>query len=467
MTPRNLRIGLLALHWGAFNPVMPPQYRQEKEHLAQQAAAVLSQHGEVIYPGLITDEESGLAAGRVFESRADVVVVFPCMAAPPSFAWAALAGLGNTPLVIWNAHLLNAIPEGFDATDLVRHSSNVGSVMLTNVLVREGRAFRLVTGPWNDEHVKAEVLRVVRAGAAASQLRRTRLGVLGEVIPGYLNLVIDRKALKRDLGVEIVEISQEELTGSFQTVSVEDQRAALEEMRLWSVKDVAETDQTKSARLAVALDRLVEKYHLDGGTVNCRSPYFLSNPEIGIVACYAVSRLMQRGKPFTCTGDVPTAIAAVILKLLGAQAQWCECNVIDYQDDYMLLTDTGEGDPWIAQDFRCIEVIPNTRFNKSGCGACLRFQFRTGPATLLGFSPGLKEVSPWSLIIARGEIIGKHFPNLGVPNMGFRFGGATATKAFTSWCVNGATHHGVVTSGDYVKSLSDVADFLGINKCTI
>lgn len=458
------RIGLLALHWGMFDPVMPAGYRREKEALAQHAAEVLAHYGEVVYPGLVTDEASGAAAGLALQSRADMIVVFPCMAAPPAFPWAALAGLHDIPVLIWNCHLLKEIPEDFNAADLVRHSSNVGSIMLTNVLLRHGRRFRLVTGSWDNEGVHKEIGRAIYAGAAAARLRRARLGVFGDTLQGYLNLAMDRETLKRDLGIEIVDIFLEELTQSYRAVPDARVQEVLGEMRAWNIRSVNESEQRNSARLAVCLNDLVQKYHLAGGTVNCRSQYFLTNPHIGIVACYAVSRLLQYGVPFTCTGDIPTAIAALILKLLGGQAQWCECNVIDFQGEYMLLTDTGEGDPGIASDPKCIEVISNERFRKGGCGACVRFQFRAGPATLLGFSQLETDPSGWSLVVAAGEIINKYFPYLGVPNAGFRFSKSKVAEAFNSWCLAGATHHAVVTTGDYMQALCDIADFLGISK---
>src|SRR5690348_8910409 len=133
-----------------FDPVMPPEYRTQKEALAKRAAEFLAKYGEVIYPGLVVDEASGAVAGRALESLADVVVVFPCMAAPPSYSWAALSHLRGIPVVIWNAHEMEEIPKDFNAVDLVRHSSNVGSIMLTNVLLRHDRKFRLVTGRWGD-----------------------------------------------------------------------------------------------------------------------------------------------------------------------------------------------------------------------------------------------------------------------------------------------------------------------------
>src|SRR5476651_916961 len=134
--PRNTtsaRIGLLALHFGAFDATMPGNYRLEKETFANGISQILSSADfDVVYPGLVTDESTGAANGEVFKS-VDVVVVVFTMAAPASFGWAALRGVPGVPVVIWNLGTLREIGEGFDAKDLVRNSSSVGTVMLANI----------------------------------------------------------------------------------------------------------------------------------------------------------------------------------------------------------------------------------------------------------------------------------------------------------------------------------------------
>jgi L-arabinose isomerase len=447
-----------------FDAILPAQTAQEMESIANQVAETLAQCGEVVYGGLVTNEAGGAAAGRAFRSNVDAVVVFPCMAAPPSFAWAALADLPRTPLVLWNAHLLSTIPESFATADNVRNSSNVGSLMLTNVLLREGRVFRILTGRWDDRDVTERVLRMVRAAAVAGRLHRSRLGVLGDVIPGYLDVVVDRQALKRDLGVEIVDISEQELTQVFRSVTAEQEEKALMEMRNTAqVCDLTGAVESKCARLTAAMEALVREYRLDGGAINCHTPYFRENPLIGIVACYTVSRLLQEGIPFTCTGDVLTALAALIVEFLGAPPQWCECVMIDYDRDFMLLSNTGEGNPRMAAQPGSVRIIANRQFERGGeAGACLAFPLRPGPATLLGFSPKKSALGGWSLLVAEGDILDEHFPKIGSPNSAFRFKGGSTADAFNRWCLGGATHHGIVTHGKYVDVFRDVADFLGI-----
>jgi L-arabinose isomerase len=287
--------------------------------------------------------------------------------------------------------------------------------------------------------------------------------VLGDVIPGYLDVVVDRQALTRDIGIEIVDISAQELTRVFHSIPSEQEEKFLRAMRSVPVCDLTDAVQSKCARLTAAMQALVSEYRLDGGAINCHTAYFRENPPIGIVACYSVSRLLQEGIPFTCTGDILTAVAALIVQFLGAPPQWCECVMIDYERDFMLLSNTGEGDPLMAAQPGRVRIIANRQFERGGeAGACLAFPLRPGPATLLGFSPKKSALGGWSLVIAQGEILNEHFPKIGSPNSAFRFEGGNTADAFNRWCLGGATHHGIVTHGKYVEAFRDVADFLGI-----
>ena len=454
------RVGLLALYWSAFDATMPPNYRLQKEKLVKDVFQSLqAQNLDVVYPGLVTDETSGASVSEVFQS-VDVVVVVPTMACPAAFGWAALSRVLMLPVVIWNMGALGEIDEEFNAEDLVRHSSNVGTVMLANVLRRHGTRFRVCTvrSKNPDSYLKAG--RVVKTAAVASKLKKARLGMIGPPIAGYLNVIVDQSAVDA-LGITLVEIPRAEHDLAYASVTDAEVERITGEIADRSCIEVADEELALSARLTATLVNLVRTNRLDGGTVNCRTDFFLNNPKIGIVACVAVSYLLSRGVPFTCTGDLPAAIAELMLKLLGLPAQWCECNVIDLAGDYVLLSTTGEGDPVLAADHGPVRLVKNRRFDKKGCGTCFQYGFASGDATLIGLSPQPTVEGGWMLTIAEGRLIDRYFPKIGVPNGAFAFCRDTAAS-LDAWHESGPTHHSIVTLGHQAELLSNLAYFLGI-----
>ena len=105
------------------------------------------------------------------------------MAAPPSYAARALAGL-DAPLVVWNGPTIDRLPDGLTQAQATVNSSQVAAVMLANALVRERQPFadghRLAVR--RRRHV-ALLMRTVRAAAAASVLRGASVLRVGAGFP--------------------------------------------------------------------------------------------------------------------------------------------------------------------------------------------------------------------------------------------------------------------------------------------
>ena len=98
---------------------------------------------------LVSDADGDRANVLLRESRPDVVVFAPSMAAPPSYAARALAGL-DVPLVVWNGPTIDRLPDGLTQSQATINSSQVAAVMLANALVRRQVPFATVTASPSD-----------------------------------------------------------------------------------------------------------------------------------------------------------------------------------------------------------------------------------------------------------------------------------------------------------------------------
>lgn len=461
---RTPQVGLVALYFDLFDQTMPPSYREEKEQLARQVASIVGKFAEVRYPGLIANAGQAKRAGaELADKDLDAILVYPTMAAPPGFAWDAVAAL-NAPILVWNGHTVTRVRDEFDMQDATRHSHNVGTVMVTNVLRRFNRKFHLFTGPVSADSSVTYLHDYLTACAAANRLRRARIGRIGMEIPGYVDVAIDPGELRRSLGAEVIDISLDEWQRTFDDVTPEAVRSLAAGLRGEYSVELSSEPFERSCRIALAMQDLVVRHVLSAGTVNCHSEFFRRNPDVGIVACLGVSWLTGEGVPFSCTGDVPTSIAMLLLKSLGLEAQYAECDMTDYERDFILFTNCGEGDPRICASGAKKRLLPNVHYSGlCGEGACLYFEAATGPATMCGFSPDASVLSGFSLAIAEGELCGTRHPRLGVPNNVFRFRNSNAVEGFNRWCQAGATHHCAVSLGDQSRKLRLCGELLGID----
>lgn len=470
MARQTARVAVLCGYMPYFDEIMPAGYRETKHRWGERVAGLFEDGAEVLYTGLITDHEAGFRAARQLQAFGpDVILLAPAMAAPAGYTWTAIRDFAGVPVVIWNAHELESVPPSYDMPDLCRHSANVGTLMISNVLLRHGRKPVVITGLFRDEAVRSQVRAAVQVGALVGRLRRSRFGVLGGPMDGYLNVTVDPGDLKAKTGITLVDLSAAELTDAYRAASdsaVADLAGLLRSRHQVEVAD--EREYLASVRLAAALWELIQRHDLVGGTFNCRYEYSVLNPEIGLIGCLANTHLTTSGYPFTCTGDVITAIAMYLGKALGGSALYCECDAIDYAKDLMLCANTGEGDfCQAAESASCRIFATGAASGRHSAGCSVAYKARAGPGTLVGFSPRADARGGYAIIAAPGEILGSPDLAIQVPTLWFRFRNGPAAEAFNRWCMAGATHHGAVCAGDLAPDLAMVGDLLGIETSII
>jgi L-arabinose isomerase len=213
----------------------------------------------------------------------------------------------------------------------------------------------------------------------------------------------------------------------------------------------------RSLRAALALDDLIERHRLDAGAMNCHVPEIRFGEEIGITPCFGLGRATSRGVPWTCVGDVLTAVAMLAGKLLGGAAQYHELEAIDYETGELVIASSGEFDLGFG-DGRTPRLIRNGWFaSDPRCGACACFSGPAGPATLIGFT---QVGDGYRLIAAEGELTGRAFPATGTANGGFRF--ARGLDGWTAWCRAGANHHSSATPGAFGDAVEALGRMAGI-----
>ena len=412
---------------------------------------------------LTSDVEGDRANAILQEARPDVVVYAPSMAAPPSYAARALAGL-EAPLVVWNGPTVDRLPDGLTQAQATVNSSQVAAVMLANALVRERRPFATVTASPTDPAGIALLTRTVRAAAVASSLRGATVLRVGTWFPGYLDVESAPSELER-LGVTEHAATEPELNDAFAAVGADRVGSGLADLagRGWA-RHEGPADE-RSMRLALALDDLVAAANAVAVTVNCHSDVLRWNPAIGITACLGASLLTAGGVPVSCTGDLPTALALVLARALSGRALYCEFYTPERETGLMLLAAGGEGDPAWADPGHPVRVEPNEHYpGAHGAGASLSFRLAPGPATALSLSP---VEGTWRLAWATGEIVETRYDTMGGPNGMFRFDSGSAFEAGARWIASGATHHNALAAGRLDVEIPILARALGIEEVRV
>jgi L-arabinose isomerase len=445
-------VALVAPYWDFFEHSVPGDLRADVRRLAGAVAAEL---GDVVADELIDSRESGAAAAaRIAAAEPDALVVVQSIAAPPAFALAALDRLPDLPLVVFAVQRARRPSAAYGHADVAADGATVGGPQLTNVLARRGRRYALVAGTLDD--AGARLRAEVRAAAAAGRLRRARIARVGRPIDGYDCVDCDPDALRAATGIELVPVEPAEVRAAY----LEADAAAVEaEVRAaWDVEAPAPTVR-RSARCAAALAALDGRLGVAAGAMNCHVPEIRLGDEPGIAPCFALGRETTRGVPWTCAGDVVTAVAMLTVKLLGGAALYHEIQALDHGSGEALLANSGEHD--LA--FGAPGERPRLRENPWWPGACATFCPAPGPATLVGFTPHADEPSGFRYVIAEGEFTARRLPSTGTVNAAFRFaGGEPVGIAWERWARAGVNHHSAATPGRFGDAVATVAAHLGV-----
>jgi L-arabinose isomerase len=437
--------------------------------LADRAQTALGSRFEIAVRGTAASVEDGQALGRQLrDADVEAVLVLQTLAVMPAYTLAALREVEATPVVVWTVHRQRRLAPDFDHAGITSEGATVGTPMLTNVLVRTGRPFELVVGLVDDDTTLDEVTAALLAGAAATRLRRSRIGRVGPVFQGYDCVDADDDRLRAATGVEPVRIEAAELRDLY--LSVEAARIGELERETRALYDVAPDAEgdvlARSLRAACALDDLVERHRLDAGAINCHVPEIRFGAEVGIAPCFALGRQTSIGVPWTCAGDVVTAVAMLTLKLLGAAAQYHELESLDYETGELVVASSGEHDLAFAGEQP--RLIRNLWYDGDPhCGACACFAAPAGAATLVGFTELDHPEPGYRFVVAPGEFTTTGWPGVGTPYAAFRFGSGPAVEAWTGWCRAGANHHSAATPGDFGTAVERVARFLGVDVAVV
>jgi L-arabinose isomerase len=431
------KVALVEPYWDFWEPSVPYDLRADRAAIGAAVRAALG-------------DRLAWADGP---DEADAVLVLQTMATPP--AWT-LPALGDRPVVVWAAHR-RALPSGFDHAAITTEGATVGAPMLTSLLVREGRPFELVLGRIDEPATVARVGDALVAAAAATRLRRARIGRVGRPLDGYACVDTDDALLRAATGIELVPIAPAEVLELYRAVADARVRDLERETRTLYDVEIEGDGLGRSLRAACAIDDLAERHDLDAGALNGHVPEIRFGREIGIAPSFALGRATTNGIPWTEVGDVLTAVAMLTTKLLGGAAQYHELEAVDYDTGELVLASSGEYDLALAPGVRP-RLIPNAWYaGDAHVGACACFTAPPSPATLLGFA---QVGDGYRFVAGEGELTGRAFPQTGTANGAFRF--ARGLDAWTEWCRAGANHHSSATPGLLGAQVDALARFLGV-----
>jgi L-fucose isomerase-like protein len=455
-----IRVGLLTPYFAFFEERFPADFRMTQEAYTVRLADSLRELGfEVVESGLVDGAESAATARRRFaDAGIDVVVVAATMAAPPTYGGDALEGI-EAPVIVWDERRTAGFATDVDEVEATRASSILGSIMLANVLGRGGRRYLTVSSEPDDP---SPIGAAIRGAAAASSLRGARLGLLGGIIPGYGDVLLDTDTAAA-LGVELVEVGPDSVEAA--VAASEGADAPLPAP--FEISDAGREHLSRSLRVHRFLEAIVADAGLDSVALNCHSDVLRFSDELGVVSCLASSLLWTSGVPVACTGDAATAVALMLGARIAGSAQYCEGYAVESGTGEMVVSSCGMADVSLCASGEAARVEPNELYpGNHGLGLATRYTFDAGPATIVGFGPATPTL-PARLVASAGRLTGRGFTHLNGPSGTVEFDRPGSGAASQAWIDAGPAHHLALMRGARLPELEAAAAYMAVQLIAI
>jgi L-fucose isomerase-like protein len=452
----NRRIGIVHPYWSFWESAVDIDFAEDRKKLGELGASTIATGSALAWSVTVGSDDDIPTLIANLDRDIDAIVIISTMAASPGAVLRFLAAFPSVPVVIWAAHLGRAADQSLSHTGITLRGGTVGSPMIGAALSREGRPFDIFAGEITEREAISDA---VRRAAAAGAVRRSRLGIVGTVLPGYEWARVSNERLKA-MGIEVVASTADQLAARVHAVSPDEIAEARTTLDGFDVDaDVSAGALDTALRYSVALQSLVDDERLTAGTLNCHVAQLRLDPSLGSAPCMALGRSTTKGVPWTCTGDVATSLAMLLVSSLGDPTLYHEIEVLDERTDEAIIANSGEHDGRFNESIDR-RIINNPWFSQEKATASALFSIAPGPASLVGVASGVD--GALTIVVAEGHFTERTAPDSGTVNVAFQFLHSPVTEAWQRWASTGVGHHSCATDRHVARDMEKIAHHLGI-----
>lgn len=447
----------LAAYWPQF-PGLKERLEGYQRTVEDRIAAT---GAEVISAGLVDSAEAAAQAGQRFAaSDLDLIVCYVATYATSSQVLPVVQR-AKTPVLVLNLQPVEALDyENTDTGEWLANCSACCVPEISNVFARARVRFRVVSGTlgghareWDD------IAGWCRAATVASTLRTSRIGFLGHTYPGMLDMYSDFTMVTAQTGahIEVLEMCDlDDCVNRVTDADIDAKRSRTQSIFKLESCDAADLDW--ALRVAAGLDRLVERFALDGLTYYYRGVEGNRYEQLGAAMILGNSLLTAAGIPASGEGDLKTCLAMLIMDRFDAGGSYTEFYAMDFREQFLLMGHDGPAHLALSEQQPVLRGL-GLYHGKRGHGVSVEFNVRTGPVTLLGVTQTAN--GSLKLITAQGESIPGPILRIGNTNSRLRFPMGPA-EFMNRWCQEGPTHHCALGVGHVQSALTMLGELVDL-----
>jgi len=460
-----MRLALLSLSLELYQRAIPgviPKYEAFHKTLKDKLAGF----GEVAADQLCFSRQEVESAVRLAETAGADVLVIVLQSYHPSLNSLSALMRTSLPILIWNTqNLLEVGPDyGFDA--LTENHGMHGVQDLCNVPRRSGRTYGLVSGHFEDPRHIEDLGSWLRACGGVSFCRRMKVGLLGRPFLGMGDFGVDETRMLASWGPATDHLTLAELAEQLALLEGDeiDQEIARDHELFEFQPEITEEDHLRSARLSVALRKVVESHQLDAVTMHFG--VYGEDPRIETCPFLGFNHLIAQGYGYAGEGNVTIAALDALLTRVFGRSNFCEMFTADYKNDQVLFYHMGEGNYAMARRGTrpILKKVPYTFGDGQPCVVPI-YAYEPGPSTFVNLTT--EPDGRFYLIAFEGEVTDyTRLDALNAPQFKIQTSGRLG-DFLDQYGFHGGTHHLSRVEGRQLKQLGRLARMLGMELKTI
>lgn len=386
------------------------------------------------------------ACQECIQKDVDLVLLLFCTWVPEEVPNTIAMELFHYPMLLW------AIPE---PSELI---SPCGLISATSNFIRLGKKFSYVIGSPTNQQTMETILAIAKAVAVVKKLKRCRIGVVGYVCPGMIDVTFNEVDV-RALGPELVHLDLLELLAKFEKIRENEVSVEINRLK-GAVKNITaqENDIVNSVKLYLALREIVREHNLDAIGVRCWPEL---REQLGLTICYALARLGDEGTPGIDENDVTGGITQLVMSWLTEQPTFiADLSAIYMDKNAIQLWHCGAAPLKLALDIKNAQVCGHHALARKK-GAVVEFPLKLGRVTIAKLSRPV--MGEYRMLIMTGNVIETPATHGNPVNVKLD---SPINQVLEAWVKEGIEHHAILAYGDIKRELVELCQIMKIKHVT-
>lgn len=442
-----------------------PAMKGDLTRMGMDIADCIRETGAEVYFEFVDNREQSVEVGRRFKALDIDLLFLHITTYAASGRWVQGAIACGCPIVVVGSmrYLDLSGVRDIDADEGNSAGGNCGFPEAYHALTRVGhRPAGLVFGRhfWREgepmdptDRFRKQLHEWTRAANAVRAFKGAAFGFMGHTYEGMLDMNFDPTSITKVVGAHVQMVEMCELVDYIEKCTDEEVDAKMAEIRdTFEFKDhsyermtvdIREEEVLWTAKVAVALEKLVKNNHLSGLVY-----YYLG--ENDSIYERAASNLIIGNTLMTPQGismageaDMKTCIAMYLTSALGCGGSFSEFCGMSFDDNHLAVGHDGphdlrvcEGKPWM----RGLAFM----HGKKGHGVSVEFRLKYGPISMVALTQD--ENCQFKLVYAEGESVRGWISQQGNSITRADFG-MDVCEFMEQWTKAGPTHHAALAVG--------------------